>query len=183
MRLLLQIENDEMFHPADFFRAWADIVTAGARMAGQCWEEPALRGQIAYEEDKFYGRPAFSRPPSTPEDRAASRKEIEGMRNYLAMLRDANGDWAPMTTGKLRFGPTPWTCSFCGGENEMFRSQCQHCNREPRQTLTDGTQIYPEHRSIIKEGPRVGHQEGYVVLVDEARARASCDLCGAPIGT
>jgi hypothetical protein len=42
---------------------------------------------------------------------------------------------------------------------------------EPRKTLTDGTQIYPEHRNIIKEGPRAGQQEGYVVLAEEERAK------------
>jgi hypothetical protein len=72
---------------------------------------------------------------------------------------------------KRRFGPTPWTCTVCGGENEMFRSECKHCEREPRRTLTDGTQIYPGHRSILKEGPRAGQQEGYVVLADEERAK------------
>lgn len=42
---------------------------------------------------------------------------------------------------------------------------------EPRRTLTDGTQIYPEHRNIIKDGPRAGQQEGYVVLAEEERAK------------
>lgn len=41
----------------------------------------------------------------------------------------------------------------------------------PRTTLTDGTQVYPEHRSIIKEGERKGQQEGYVVLAEEERAK------------
>jgi len=43
--------------------------------------------------------------------------------------------------------------------------------REPRTTLSDGTQIYPAHREIIKEGPREGQQHGYVVLADEERAK------------
>lgn len=72
---------------------------------------------------------------------------------------------------KVRFGPTPWTCCDCDAENEMFRSHCKACGREPRQTLTDGTQIYPGHRSIIKEGTRAGQQEGYVVLAEEGRAK------------
>ncbi len=72
---------------------------------------------------------------------------------------------------RLVFGPTPWDCAFCGGQNEMHRSQCKHCDREPRKTLTDGTQIYPEHRNIITEGPRQGQQKGYVVLADEERAK------------
>ena len=72
---------------------------------------------------------------------------------------------------RMRFGPTPWACCDCGAENEMFRSHCKECGREPRRTLTDGTQIYPEHRNIIKEGPRAGQQQGYVVLAEEERAK------------
>ena len=41
----------------------------------------------------------------------------------------------------------------------------------PRTTLSDGTQVYPEHRNIIKEGARKGQQEGYVVLAEEERAK------------
>lgn len=41
----------------------------------------------------------------------------------------------------------------------------------PRTTLSDGTQIYPEHRNIIKDGPRAGQQQGYVVLAEEERAK------------
>ena len=41
----------------------------------------------------------------------------------------------------------------------------------PRTTLSDGTQVYPEHRSILKDGPREGQQEGYVVLAEEERAK------------
>lgn len=40
-------------------------------------------------------------------------------------------------------------------------------DREPRTTLSDGTQVYPEHRNI---GPS-GMQEGYVVLAEEERAK------------
>lgn len=76
-----------------------------------------------------------------------------------------------MDTTSRGFGPTPWTCADCGGENEMFRSQCKHCDREPRTTLTDGTQVYPEHRDILKDGVRAGQQEGYVVLAEEERAK------------
>lgn len=39
---------------------------------------------------------------------------------------------------------------------------------EPRTTLSDGTQIYPEHRRIV---PETGMQEGYVVLAEEERAK------------
>lgn len=74
-------------------------------------------------------------------------------------------------TARLRFGPTPWTCSSCGAENEMFRYECKECHRKPRATLTDGTQIYPEHRDIIKEGEKRGQQQGYVVLAEEERAK------------
>jgi hypothetical protein len=72
---------------------------------------------------------------------------------------------------KRKFGPTPWTCCDCNTENEMFRSHCKECGREPRRTLTDGTQIYPGHREIIQEGERKGQQKGYVVLADEERAK------------
>jgi hypothetical protein len=41
----------------------------------------------------------------------------------------------------------------------------------PRTTLTDGTQVYPEHRNIIQDGARKGQQEGYVVLAEEERAK------------
>lgn len=43
--------------------------------------------------------------------------------------------------------------------------------RPPRTTLADGTQVYPEHRNVIPEGPRRGQQEGYVVLAEEERAK------------
>lgn len=39
---------------------------------------------------------------------------------------------------------------------------------EPRKTLSDGTQIFPEHRNI---DPRTGEQLGYVVLAEEERAK------------
>lgn len=39
---------------------------------------------------------------------------------------------------------------------------------EPRRTLSDGTQIYPQHREII---PESGQQRGYVVLAEEERAK------------
>ena len=71
----------------------------------------------------------------------------------------------------LRFGPTPWKCSTCGHENPMAVQECENCEREARRTLTDGTQIYPGHRTIIKDGPRAGQQQGYVVLADEERAK------------
>lgn len=37
-----------------------------------------------------------------------------------------------------------------------------------RRTLSDGTQIYPEHRNI---NPQSGQQLGYVVLAEEERAK------------
>ncbi len=43
--------------------------------------------------------------------------------------------------------------------------------REERTTLSDGTQVYPEHRKIIPSGPRKGQQQGYVVLAEEERAK------------
>lgn len=39
---------------------------------------------------------------------------------------------------------------------------------EPRRTLSDGTQIYPEHRAI---NPATGQQQDYVVLAEEERAK------------
>ncbi len=42
---------------------------------------------------------------------------------------------------------------------------------EPRKTLTDGRQIYPEHRAKITDGPRAGQQQDYVVLAEEERAK------------
>jgi hypothetical protein len=41
----------------------------------------------------------------------------------------------------------------------------------PRTTLTDGRQVYPEHRDILKDGPRAGQQKDYVVLAKEERAK------------
>lgn len=41
----------------------------------------------------------------------------------------------------------------------------------PRTTLSDGTQVYPEHREILKDGQRAGQQQGYVVLAEEERAK------------
>lgn len=41
----------------------------------------------------------------------------------------------------------------------------------PRTTLADGTQVYPEHTNIIKDGPRKGQQQGYIVLAEEERAK------------
>lgn len=38
---------------------------------------------------------------------------------------------------------------------------------EPRRTLTDGRQIYPEHRNLKQNG----QQQDYVVLADEERAK------------
>lgn len=69
---------------------------------------------------------------------------------------------------KMRFGPTPWTCTVCNHENAMYLQECEECNREARRTLTDGTQIYPGHREI---NPTTGQQRGYVVLSDEERAK------------
>ena|ERR1700676_522508 len=40
-------------------------------------------------------------------------------------------------------------------------------SEEPRRTLSDGTQIYPEHRNLQPNG----QQKGYVVLAEEERAK------------
>lgn len=37
----------------------------------------------------------------------------------------------------------------------------------PRTTLSDGTQVYPEHRNLRSDG----QQQGYVVLAEEERAK------------
>lgn len=42
---------------------------------------------------------------------------------------------------------------------------------EPRTTLTDGRQVYPEHRNKITEGARKGQQQDYVVLSEADRAK------------
>jgi hypothetical protein len=42
---------------------------------------------------------------------------------------------------------------------------------KPRTTLTDGRQVYPEHRDTLKDGPRAGQQKDYVVLAEEERAK------------
>ncbi len=38
---------------------------------------------------------------------------------------------------------------------------------QPRTTLSDGTQVYPEHRNLQPNG----QQQGYVVLAEEERAK------------
>lgn len=40
-------------------------------------------------------------------------------------------------------------------------------DEEPRTTLADGTQVYPEHRKLRPDG----QQEGYIVLAEEERAK------------
>ncbi len=40
---------------------------------------------------------------------------------------------------------------------------------EPRRTLTDGRQIYPEHRNLRPDG--TGMQNDYVVLAEEERTK------------
>ena len=42
---------------------------------------------------------------------------------------------------------------------------------DERTTLTDGRQVYPEHRNRIQDGPRKGQQQDYVVLAEEERAK------------
>jgi len=41
-------------------------------------------------------------------------------------------------------------------------------NDEPRITLSDGTQVYPEHKTIDTQ---TGMQMGYIVLAEEERAK------------
>jgi hypothetical protein len=40
-------------------------------------------------------------------------------------------------------------------------------SENPRTTLSDGTQVFPEHRDITANG----QQKGYLVLADEERAK------------
>ena len=61
-----------------------------------------------------------------------------------------------------RFGIDDWRCETCG----LDRYKCQ-CSPAPRTTLTDDTQVYPEHRRLKDNG----QQEGYVVLAKEERAK------------
>lgn len=60
-----------------------------------------------------------------------------------------------------------WKCCDCGCVNDMAKSACVHCGRQPRETLSDGSQIYPDHRRIKANG----QQEGYKVLAEEERAK------------
>ena len=62
---------------------------------------------------------------------------------------------------------TTWKCSICGHENAVAKQYCQECNAEPRVTLTDGTQVFPEHTDLKANGQQVG----YKVLADEERAK------------
>lgn len=64
-----------------------------------------------------------------------------------------------------------WECTSCGSVNSREKQICHGCEREPRTTLADGTQVYPGHREIIKEGDRTGQQQGYVVLAEDERAK------------
>lgn len=61
-----------------------------------------------------------------------------------------------------RFGIDDWRCETCG----LDRYKCQ-CSPAPRTTLTDGTQVYPEHRNLKSNG----QQQDYVVLAEEERAK------------
>lgn len=60
-----------------------------------------------------------------------------------------------------------WECTSCGHVNVVETQACHNCKREPRTTLTDGTQVYPEHRRLKENG----QQEGYVVLSEDERAK------------
>jgi hypothetical protein len=53
-------------------------------------------------------------------------------------------------------------CSVCNKSMHL----CE-CPTEPRRTLTDGRQTYPEHRNIRQDGM----QNDYVVLAEEERAK------------
>ena len=62
-------------------------------------------------------------------------------------------------------------CRHCGavagyGHEIGHKSDCPSL-RPPRTTLTDGRQIYPEHRNLKPNG----QQNDYVVLAEEERAK------------
>lgn len=70
-------------------------------------------------------------------------------------------------------------CRYCGGSHFNLAAHEEHCvmrdqagvaelNRPPRTTLSDGTQVYPQHREI---DPATCQQQGYVVLAEEERAK------------
>lgn len=54
---------------------------------------------------------------------------------------------------------------YCDKCNQPTQ-RCE-CEPEPRRTLTDGRQIYPEHRNLKPNG----QQNDYVVLAEEERAK------------
>lgn len=63
-------------------------------------------------------------------------------------------------------------CPDCGavagyGYEVGHKSDCPALRRRPRTTLTDGRQIYPEHRNLKPNG----QQNDYVVLAEEERAK------------
>lgn len=68
-------------------------------------------------------------------------------------------------TAKFRDCPTPEVCKKHGC---MRVREDMDRNRAPRQTLTDGSQVYPAHREIK---PESGQQRDYVVLAEEERAK------------
>lgn len=62
-------------------------------------------------------------------------------------------------------------CQYCGavasyGRELGHKSDCPSL-QPARTTLSDGTQVYPEHRRLKPNG----QQEGYVVLAEEERAK------------
>lgn len=66
----------------------------------------------------------------------------------------------------LRFGNPE--CDRCGQRHPIGQDcAADEPFPEPRRTLSDGTQIYPEHRRLKPDG----QQEGYVVLAEEERAK------------
>lgn len=74
---------------------------------------------------------------------------------------------APIVTGFDR-DQGVWKCSSCQSVNVVAAQVCHNCQRDPRTTLTDGTQVYPAHREIE---PSTGMQRGYVVLSEDERAK------------
>lgn len=61
--------------------------------------------------------------------------------------------------------------AYAGPVDVCVREGCPLRDETQHVTLTDGTQVYPEHRDKITEGPRQGQQKDYVVLSEVDRAK------------
>lgn len=65
-------------------------------------------------------------------------------------------------------------CALCLRSGVVLGCQRDGCplkDTPERTTLTDGSQVYPEHRAKILEGRFQGQQQDYVVLSEADRAK------------